>query len=104
MLFRKSEREGIPLGERNVAIPFWMASKQFIPGRAAIQKHQRIHFLLLNPDYIVEIFRFTYSSGATRNNPLCSTVCSQKGERHREAERGAPLSAWGGHILSGCTR
>ena len=99
MLFRKcrKERRRLPLGKGNVAIPFWMGSKQFIPGRAPIQKHQRIHFLLLNPDYIVEIFVSRILMAPLANLPLpppfVQRCASQKGKRHRGAERGAPLSA-----------
>lgn len=90
MLFRKSEREGIPLGERNVAIPFWMASKQFIPGRAAIQKHQRIHFLLLNPDYIVEIFVSRILVAPLATTPFVQR-CVRKKENDTAGQSVAPL-------------
>lgn len=75
----ENQRERLsPLGERNVAIPFWMASKQFIPGRPPIQKHQRIHFLLLNPDYIVEIFVSRILVAPLAQPPLFNGVLAKR--------------------------
>ena len=94
MLFRKSRRERrrLPLGEGNVAIPFWMGSKQFIPGRAPIQKHQRIHFLLLNPDYIVEIFVSRILVAPLANLPPSFVQrCARKKENDTAGQSVAPL-------------
>ena len=94
MLFRKcrKERRRLPLGEGNVAIPFWMGSKQFIPGRAPIQKHQRIHFLLLNPDYIVEIFVSRILVAPLANLPPSFVQrCARKKENDTAGQSVAPL-------------
>lgn len=55
-----------------------MASKQFIPGRPPIQKHQRIHFLLLNPDYIVEIFVSRILVAPLAQPPLFNGVLAKR--------------------------